>query len=79
VGAEAGEFMPVLSGVCGAEQSGVFYTRIDGIWICERRLEVPDALKLPGMGSAVVPLMSSGNSVVGEFIAYWFPSLASVV
>ena len=67
--------MPAVSAVCGAEQCGVFYSRIDIIRIGERRFEVPDALELPRMLRAVIPLVGSqrltsgGRSVIDEFVA----------
>ena len=57
VAAQAGEFLPVLAAVGGAEQRRILDARVDGVGIGERRLEVPDALELPGMLRAVIPLM----------------------
>ena len=57
VAAQAGEFLPVLAAVGGAKQSGVFDSGVDGVGIGERRLEMPDALELPGMLRAVIELM----------------------
>src|SRR5689334_1862256 len=78
VAAEAGEFLPGLAAVFRAENGGVFDACVNGVRLGERRLEVPDALKLPGMLRAVVKLMrgerraSFGGSVVDEFVAFAF-------
>ncbi len=77
--AEAGEFVPVLAAVGGAEEGGVFDAGVDGVGVGERGLEVPGAFELPGMGSAVVPLVGAGNAVVGELVADGVPGRAAVV
>jgi len=77
--AEAGDLVPVLAAVGAAEDGGVFDSGVDGVGIGERGLEVPDALELPRMCGAVVPLVSAGNAFVGELVAYWVPCLAAVV
>src|SRR3974390_3049382 len=70
--------MPVLAAVGGTEDGCVFYAGIDGIGLGERRLEVPDALELPGVLRAVVPLMRGERlagirgGVVGELVALGF-------
>ena len=56
-------------------QCGVFYSGTDNICVGQRRFEVPNALELPGMLCAVVPLVgserlaSAERSVVDEFVA----------
>ena len=62
-----------------AEDGRVFDAGVDGVGIGERRLEVPDALELPRMRRAVVPLVRAGNAVVGELVAHRCPRLAAVV
>ena len=79
VAAQSGEFLPGLAAVGRAEQRGVFHPGIDGIGIGQRRLEMPDALELPGMRRAVVPLVSAGDAVVDELVAHRLPGLAAVV
>jgi hypothetical protein len=75
VSAESRNLLPCLSAIFGAEQCGVFYPGIHIVRIGERRFEVPDALELPGMLCAVVPLVSGegltsgGRSVIDEFVA----------
>ena len=75
VAAQAGEFLPVLAAVGGAEQGGVFDSGVDGVGIGERRLQMPDALELPGMLRAVVQLVRGqrlaglGGRVVDELVA----------
>src|SRR5207249_1734945 len=75
VAAQAGEFLPVLAAVGGAEDGGVFHAGVNRVRIGERRLQMPHALELPGMLRAVVPLMRSerlagfGRRIVGELVA----------
>ena len=82
VAAQAGKFLPGLAAVGGAEQRGVFHSGVNGVGIGERRLEMPDALELPGMLRAVVPLVRGerlagfGRSVVDELVALAFGDLA---
>ncbi len=63
VAAEAGELVPGLAAVGGAEEGGVFDAGVDGVGIGERGLEVPDAFEFPRVLRAVVPL------VRGEWLA----------
>jgi hypothetical protein len=79
VAAQSGEFLPRLSAVDRAEQGSVFNPGVDRVRIGERRFEMPDALELPGVGRAVVPLVSAGDAVVYELVTYRLPSLATVV
>ena len=75
VSAEAGQFLPVLAAIGGFEQGRIFDSRVDRVRIGERRLEMPDALELPGMLRAVVKLMGgerSAGGVVHEFVALPF-------
>ena len=55
--AQAGQLVPGLAAVGRAEDRGVFHAGVDGVGIGQRRFEVPDALELPGMLRAVVPLV----------------------
>src|SRR5439155_7889454 len=57
VAAQSREFLPRLPAVRRAEQACVFHSGVHGIRIRQRRCEMPDALELPGMLRAVVPLM----------------------
>ena len=52
-----GSSFQVLAAVGRAEDRGIFDAGIDGVRIGQRRLEVPDALELPRMLRAVVPLV----------------------
>ena len=79
VAAQAGELLPGLPAVGGAEERGVLHAGVDGVGIGERRLEVPDALELPGVRRAVVPLVRAGDAVVDELVAHRLPGLAAVV
>ena len=79
VAAQSGEFLPGLAAVRRAEQGGVFNAGIDGIRIGQRRFEMPDALELPGVLRAVVPLVSAGDALVRELVAHRLPGLAAVV
>src|ERR1700683_1941684 len=40
---------------------------------------MPDSLELPGMGCAVVPLVSAGHAVIHELVAHRLPGLAAIV
>src|ERR1700738_2640358 len=70
--------MPVLTTVGRTEQRGVFHSGVDGVGIGERRLEMPDALELPGLLLAVVELMRGERlagffgGVVGKLVAVAF-------
>ena len=57
VAAQAGELVPGLAAVGRAEEGGVLDPGVDGVRVGQRRLEVPDALELPGVLRAVVPLV----------------------
>ena len=77
--AQAGEFLPRLSAVDRAEQGRVFNPGVDGIRIGQRRFEVPDSLELPGVGRAVVPLVSARVALVHELVTNRLPRLATIV
>ena len=77
--AKAGELPPGEAGVGGAEEGGVFGTGEDGIGAGEGGLQVPDALELPRVRRAVVPLVGSGVAGVAELIANGCPREAAVV
>ena len=55
--AQAGKLLPRLPAVGRAEQGGVFDAGVNGVRIGQRRFEMPDALELPGVRRAVVPLV----------------------
>src|ERR1035438_956532 len=57
----------------------IFNTGVDAVRIGQRRFQMPDSLELPGVGCAVVPLVSAGLPLVGELVAYRRPRLAAVV
>src|SRR5262249_37411639 len=40
---------------------------------------MPDALELPGVRCAVVPLVRAGDAIVHELVTHWLPRLATVV
>src|SRR5262245_55608558 len=71
--------MPGLAAVGGAEHGCVLDACVHGVGIRERWLEVPDALELPRMGRAVVPLMCPRHSVVDELVVHRVPRLAAIV
>ncbi len=79
VGAQAGELCPVSAAVGGTEERGVLDAGVDVVGIGERGLDVPDALELPRVRRAVVPLVRAGNAVVGEVVADGRPGFAAVV
>src|SRR4030095_7966409 len=74
---QARQLLPVLPAVGGAEESRVLDAGVHRIGVGERRLEVPDALELPGFGRAVVPLVGTSVTVVGELIVDRLPALAA--
>jgi hypothetical protein len=77
--AEAGQFVPRFGAVGGTEECGVFDSGIDCIHIRERGFEMPNALELPWVGSAVVPLMGAGDTIVDEFVFDGLPGSTAVV
>ena len=77
--AQSRKFLPRLPAVDRPEQSGVLHPGVDGIRVRQRWFEMPDALELPGVGRAVVPLMRSRDAVVDELVADGLPRLAAVV
>ena len=54
---QAGKFLPILPAIRRAEQRGVLRPGIHRVRVGQRRLEMPDALELPGMLRAVIPLV----------------------
>ena len=79
VAAQPGKLLPRLPAVGRAEQGGVFHPGVDRVRIGQRRFEMPDALELPGVRRAVVPLVRAGDAVVHELVAHRLPRLAAVV
>ncbi len=79
VAAQPGQFLPGLAAIGGLKERRVLHSRVNGVGIRERRLEVPDALELPRMRRAVIPLMGSRNAVVGKLVSDRCPGLAAVV
>ncbi len=76
---QAGQFLPVLPAVDGAEQRCVLYAGVNRIGVVQRRFEVPDPGELPRVWRAVVPLVRARDSVIAELIADCLPALAAVV
>src|SRR6266568_1144423 len=82
VAAQPGELLPRLPAVVRAKQPGVFHPGVDRVRIGEGRLEMPDALELPGMLRAVVPLVRGERlaglrrDVVDELVALALGTLA---
>ena len=70
-----GQLVPVLAAVGRAEDGRVFDAGVDRVRIVQRRLQVPDALELPRVLRAVVPLVRGerlagfGRRVVDELVA----------
>ena len=59
----------------GPEQRGVLRPGVNGVWVCRRGFEMPDALELPGMLRAVVPLVGAGHAVIVELVSDRLPGL----
>src|SRR5262245_46929131 len=76
--AKSGQFGPGLPGVRCLEDRRVFDPGVDHIRIRQRRLEMPHPFELPWMRRAIVPLMRTGHTVIGELVAYSFPCLAAI-
>src|SRR5439155_22915276 len=76
VPAQAGKLLPILPAIGRAEQRRVFHAGIDGVPVAQRRLEMPDALELPRVRRAVVPLMRRQRlagfrrGVIDELVAF---------
>src|SRR4029078_9876662 len=79
VAPQSGELVPRLRAVGRAESRVVSHAGVDGLRIAQRRLEVPDPLELPRMRRAVVPLVRTGDAVVGELVADRLPRRSAVV
>ncbi len=77
--AQAGQFLPRLPAVAGAEDGRVFDAGVDRVWVVERRLKVPDAFEVPRVRRVVVPLVCARPADVGELVADGRPRLAAVV
>ena len=71
-GAQAGKLLPGPAAVRGAEQGGVFRPGIDGIRVGQRWFEMPDALELPRVLRAVVPLVGAHLAFIHELVALAF-------
>src|SRR6266487_1935618 len=82
VAAQPRQLLPRLPAVARAKQPGVFHPGVDRIRIGEGRLEMPDALELPGMLRPVVPLVCGERvaglrrDVVDELVALTLGALA---
>src|SRR5262249_44075666 len=63
----------------GDVERGVLASGVDRVGVVAGRLDVPDALELPGPGRAVVPEMVDCRALVGEVVADHTPRLATVV
>jgi hypothetical protein len=79
VAAQSRQFLPRRSAVDGTEQGGVFHPGVHRLRIGQRWLQMPDALELPGAGSAVIVLVSADLPLVNELVAHWLPGLAAIV
>ena len=77
--AQPGQLLPRLPAVGRAEHGRVLDAGKHDIGVGQRRLKMPDALELPGVGRAVVPLVGAGLALIDELIADGCPGLAAVV
>ena len=77
-GTQPGQFLPALPRVRRAEQGGVFHAGIDAIRVGQRRLEQPDPFELPRVLRAIVPLVRSGNALIGKPVAHCLPGQAAI-
>ena len=74
-----GSSVPGRAAVGGFEEAGVFDSGVAGVGVGEGGFEVPDALELPGVGRAVVPLVGAGGVGVGELVVDGVRGEAAVV
>src|SRR5262249_39538007 len=58
VAAQPGKFVPRFAAILRTEYCSIFHASVNRIMFRERRLEMPNALELPGMLRTVVPLVS---------------------
>src|SRR5205823_10546382 len=79
VRAQAGQLLPGLAGVARLEERRILDARVYLVGIRQRWLDMPDALELPRMRRAVVPLVCARRPGVLEVVAGRLPGLASVV
>src|SRR5215472_17295162 len=76
VAAKSRKLLPGFAAVFRTEDGGIFNTGVDDNWFAERRFDVPDALELPGVLRAVVPLVRGEGlaglrgGVVDELVAF---------
>ena len=77
--AQSRELFPVLPAVLRNEQGGILHSGVNRVRIGERGLQMPDALELPWVRRAVVPLVCAWNAVINEFVPHRFPGFAAVV
>src|SRR5262249_42157144 len=68
-GAQGRQLLPGPAAVGRVEQRRVLDTRIAGVRVRQRRLEMPDALELPRTRRAVVPEVLANLALVREEIA----------
>src|SRR4029079_14402350 len=69
VAAESRQLGAGVAPVRRAEDRCVLDTRVDRVGVGQRRLEVPDALELPRVRRAVVPLVRAGHAPLTELVA----------
>src|SRR5205085_2097353 len=79
VAAQAGQLVPSLAAIGRAKDRGVLDAGVNGVWIVQRRFQVPDSLEFPGVRRAIVPLMRSRGALVGKLVSDRVPGLAAIV
>src|SRR5439155_21426639 len=77
--AQPRQLLPARATVGRAKQRGVLNAGVHRVGIRERWFEMPDALELPRLQAAVVPLVRARDAFVGELVAHRLPRLAAVV
>ncbi|MEA3148544.1 MAG: hypothetical protein QOI53_4199, partial [Verrucomicrobiota bacterium] len=73
------KFLPSAPAVRRLEEGSVLRSSVNGVWVGERRLKMPDAFELPGVLCAVVPLVGAGHPFVIELVPDGFPVLAAII
>ena len=79
VTAQPRQFTPRLPAIRRSEHGCIFDACVDRFRIGERWFQMPDALELPRMRRAVIPLVGAGHAVIHKLIADRRPCFAAIV
>ena len=76
---QARNLLPGLARIVGPEQSCILHAGVKRVGGEERRFDMPDTLELPGVRRAVIPLVRSGQTIVGKMIVDHGPTPAAIL